>query len=497
MRRRYLSLAVLFACASPGPTPPTGTPAPMDARPAIDRITEGDLRRDLFALAGDAMRGREAGTVDELRASVWLAERAREAGLEPAGEDGTYFQFFPLRRIRQSPTSAIAVDGRSLTTGRDVAILGLSDATLDLPIVWLDAASDADLAAADLTGRAAAARLTAAAPDDQDVSLAAWRYANRSVNQLARRLRDRGAAAVLVVADARADSAFGRMAAGGLRGRYSLDDGEGRDPAAGPPTLLLRPALRDAVARPGARLTGRLDIDSFVYPSVNVVARVPGTDPARSDEYVLFSSHQDHDGVRLAEAGDSVWNGADDNATTSVALLAIGRAFAARPAPRTALFVWHGAEEKGLLGSRWFVQHPLVPLSSIAAVLNGDMLGRNAPDTAALLGVIPPHRNSSDLVRIALAANDAHTRFVVDSSWDRRSHPENWYFRSDHASYAQADVPALFFTTLLHPDYHTPRDGPEGIDITKLARVTRWIYATGWAVATAAERPRIDGKVER
>jgi Zn-dependent M28 family amino/carboxypeptidase len=226
---------------------------------------------------------------------------------------------------------------------------------------------------------------------------------------------------------------------------------------------------------------------------------VPGTDPVLRDEYVLFSAHQDHDGVRATIDGDSTWNGADDNATVAVAVLAIGRAFAAKPGRRSALFIWHGAEEKGLFGSRWHVEHPLVPLEKIVAVLNGDMIGRNHPDTAALLGAIPPHRNSTDLVNVALDANRRITTFVVDSSWDRPTHPEGWYFRSDHLPYARASIPSLFFTTLLHEDYHTPFDNPDRIDIAKLTKMTRWMYGTGWTVANTTARPKMDPgfKLER
>src|SRR6185295_3419764 len=133
-----------------------------------------------------------------------------------------------------------------------------------------------------------------------------------------------------------------------------------------------------------SRLVANIFTDSFTYPSVNVIAKVPGRDPKLRDEYVLFSAHQDHDGERYTVNGDNIWNGADDNATTSVALLAIGRAMSASPGRRSALFVWHGSDERGLMGSRWYVKHPTVPLTSIVAVLNGDMMGRNDPGTGAL-----------------------------------------------------------------------------------------------------------------
>ncbi|HWJ24683.1 MAG TPA: M28 family peptidase, partial [Gemmatimonadaceae bacterium] len=213
-----------------------------------------------------------------------------------------------------------------------------------------------------------------------------------------------------------------------------------------------------------------------------------GTDAALRDQYVLYSGHQDHDGVRFAVNGDSIWNGADDNASVSVGLLAIGRALVRQPTRRSALFVWHGAEERGLLGSRWFVAHPTVPRSAIVAVLNADMIGRNNPDSAAILGVQPPHRNSVALARAALDANARVTKFALDTTWDRPTHPEGWYFRSDHLPYARAGIPSLMFTTLLHPDYHTPRDEASRIDVAKLTRMARWMYATGWEVGNADER---------
>ena len=127
------------------------------------------------------------------------------------------------------------------------------------------------------------------------------------------------------------------------------------------------------------------------------------------------------------------------------------------------------------------------------------MIGRNNPDSAALLGVQSPHRNSSELVSMALAANNEGTRFKLDTLWDKPTHVEGWYFRSDHLPYARAGIPALFFTTLLHPDYHTPMDEAGRIDIKKLTRMTEWMFRTGWKVANNTKRPALDPnfKLER
>ncbi len=158
------------------------------------------------------------------------------------------------------------------------------------------------------------------------------------------------------------------------------------------------------------------------------------------------------------------------------------------------LFINHGSEERGLIGSRYHSANPVVPLAQIVAVLNGDMIGRNHPDSAALLGAQPPHRNSPDLVTMALQANAEGPRYKLDTLWDKPEHVEGWYFRSDHLPYARAGFPALFYTTLLHSDYHTPMDEAGAIDLKKLKGMTEWMYRTGWKVANRQARPTLDPK---
>ncbi len=501
-----LALAAAAAGCAAGPGPdvaPGAAPRALAAdapAPAPEAITEAELRRDLFVMASDEMRGRLAGELDEMRASAWVAERAREAGLLPAGDDGTYFQFFPLRRVRTAASARITLGGAPLALGSQVVVVSPVDARVDLPVVWVGEGREADLARVDVRGRAVAATLSRprAAPVPE-MSLWARRYTTAAVRERAAFLAQRGAAAVILVSDSVAETQWGVTGSHYVRGSYAMDTGAEARPTGAPPILWLPRSMLDAVRRPGQRLVAELATESFVYPSVNVVARAPGADAALRGEHVLFSGHQDHDGTRVAVDGDSIWNGADDNVTTSVALLAIGRAFVRQPGRRSALFVWHGAEERGLLGSRWFVRRPTVPRDSIVAVLNGDMLGRNHPDSAALLGSLPPHRSSGELVAMAERANAQVSRFLLDTTWDAPTHPEGWYFRSDHLPYACASIPSLFFTTLLHPDYHTPEDESERIDVGKLARMTRWMYATGWSAAQADRRPALEPgfKLER
>jgi hypothetical protein len=498
-----LALAVLALAAPAAAQDVHASISPNDATPppALNAIREADLRRDLTALAADTFRGREAGTIDELRASMWVAEKARAAGLLPAGEDGTYFQFFPMRRVRVASSSRVEIAGRALPLWREAIVVSPTDVQVDAPLVWVGAADSAQLAGMDLRGKAVAAQLTP--PRDvppREISLWSWRYTRAALRDRAVALQARGAAAVFLVSDSIADAVFDVLGSAYSRGTYGLDSA-GVEPSRSSraPVIWLRASAGELARAQDANATAHVVSESFVYPSVNVVAKVPGTDERLRNDFVVFSGHQDHDGVRSPIAGDSIWNGADDNGSVAVALLAIGRAFAQQPGRRSALFIWHGAEERGLLGSRWFVDHPTIPKAAMVAVLNGDMIGRNNPDSAALLGAQPPHRNSRALVDVALAANQRVSRFAVDTTWDRPSHPEFWYFRSDHLPYARAGVPALFFTTLLHPDYHTPRDEALRIDYAKLQRMTRWMYATGWALATSASRPQVEPgfKLER
>jgi Peptidase family M28 len=472
------------------------------AQNSIDRITQEDLKADLFTLAGDAMRGREAGTIDELNASMWIAERCRAIGLQPAGDNGTYFQFFPLERYRVSASSTVTLGGKALRMGTDVVTDNVVLADVDAPVVIAPADSLADI---DVAGKALVVNYvrpatSAPLPDQSSPNRASglrtW------LRGIQRTVQSRNPAAIVAIVPDSENDQWNRTVYTFPRGTYGLDpDGTApqRTPARGIPVLYVRESALGGPLAADAHLTATIFTDSFEFPSVNIIAKVPGRDARLANEYVVYSAHQDHDGVRYPVSGDDIWNGADDNASTAVALLAIGRAVVTAPGRRTSLFIWHGAEERGLMGSRWFVKHPTVPLKSIAAVLNGDMIGRNDPNTASLLGATPPHRNSPELVAIALKANADVTRFEIDTSWDDPQHREGWYYRSDHLSYARAGVPALFFTTLLHPDYHTPADNPDRIDLAKLTRMTKWMYATGRAVADADKMPAVDPdfKLER
>jgi hypothetical protein len=264
----------------------------------------------------------------------------------------------------------------------------------------------------------------------------------------------------------------------------------------------------------GVKLTFNLDADYEIVRtqlSHNVAAIVEGADPELKNSYVAFGAHYDHVGysegdtgrgptgelriappqlgfVKPGAAGDRIWNGADDDGSGTVALMALAKAFAAGPRPkRSLLFLWHTGEERGRFGSLFFADYPTVPLSSIVTVLNLDMVGRNRNDSAAesqTVYLVGSDRISSELDLTTRAANGSLPQpMTLSYEFNDPADPEQLYYRSDHYSYAAKGIPVIFFTTGLHPDYHMNTDDVSKIEFDKLARISGLIYETGWRVA--------------
>jgi hypothetical protein len=250
----------------------------------------------------------------------------------------------------------------------------------------------------------------------------------------------------------------------------------------------------------------------------NVVAIVEGSDPQLKQTYVAFGAHYDHvgyaegeltntaEGTRRTGApgrvtsgaeADRIWNGADDDGSGTVTLLAMARAFALGPRPkRSVLFVWHAGEERGRWGSLYFADHAPVDLERIVAQLNIDMVGRNRdnkPSESNTLYLVGSDRISTELDQIAQAANqDSRRPLRLDYEFNDPADPEQLYTRSDHYSYAARGIPVIFFTTGLHPDYHANTDDVSKIEFDKLSRVGEFIYATGWRLASLDHAPARD-----
>jgi len=230
----------------------------------------------------------------------------------------------------------------------------------------------------------------------------------------------------------------------------------------------------------------------------NVAAVIEGSDPVLKNEFVIFSAHADH----IGGSGDHINAGADDNASGCAALLSIAGAFQKleKKPLRSVLFLWVSGEEIGLYGSKTYINNPLVPLEKTVADLNIDMIGRvkGVADTTEDHPMTGPEKvfvitdnQSKELMAIAEEADEGSI-LDFDYSLSGRNHPLLLYTRSDHFNFVRKDIPALFFSSGLHTDYHTPGDVFEKIDFAKMELVSRAIFQIGYNVANRKTRIAVD-----
>ena len=266
----------------------------------------------------------------------------------------------------------------------------------------------------------------------------------------------------------------------------------------------------------GVKITFNVDADYTIVRTRlthNVVGIVEGSDPKLRDNYVAYGAHYDHTGYREGVVGagrggqsanpeDRINNGADDDGSGTVAIMAIARAFALGPRPkRSLLFVWHSGEEAGLLGSLYNADHPVVPLDRIVTLLNMDMVGRNRnddPKQSNTVYVVGSDRISTELHNVNEDANASLARpMTMDYEMNDPADTESIYTRSDHYSYAAKGIPIIFYFTGLHPDYHSASDSVDKIIFDKIQRVAQLAYETGRRVANLDHAPVRDNKGPR
>ncbi len=241
----------------------------------------------------------------------------------------------------------------------------------------------------------------------------------------------------------------------------------------------------------------------------NVVAAFEGGDPILKHEYVAVGAHYDHvgnspqSGCRTVD-GDNICNGADDDGSGTVALLAMAEALTQGPRPkRSILFVWHTGEEKGLWGSEYITDNPPVPIDKVIAQINIDMIGRSNPagDTnprnTTLSGpneiyVIGSKLMSTELGELSEAVNKSYLKLKLNYKYDAPFDPERLFYRSDHFNYARKGIPIIFYFDGVHEDYHRATDTADKIDYEKMEKVSRTVFATLWRLANVQNRPKVD-----
>ena len=545
------ALAVIASLAPGAARAQTPLPRTHPPQPTVPAITAGDLETRLYIFADDSMQGREAGTIGNVRATDYIARELTRLGVEPAGENGTYFQTIPLKTRSLDSASTLTVSGTALTPFTDFLPLDPRPvSSASLVVVYGGVAGDTahPLAPGSATGKL----VVFVTPGV------------RGLRPLRTLPQPPGAAAIAFLALDSMPALFLTF----LRGPRGFLDDTGAGPSSPPLLLISRAAAARMFSTPLAYLvpgapgaTTTLDLRfktaASPEPARNVIGIVRGSDSTVRGEYVALGAHSDHlgftdrpvdhDSMRIwnhlvrpdgaddflkqaspAEQAtvdsmlnafrarhpgtdrlDSIYNGADDDGSGSVTLLEIAEELASRKVKphRSILLVWHTAEEKGLLGSRYFTDHPTVPRDSIVAQLNMDMVGRGdvgdqtgrAKDGRQLYGearylqLVGTRRLSTELgVLIERINRVDHHDMTFDYALDANGHPSNIYCRSDHYEYARFGIPIAFFTTGLHSDYHQVTDEAEYIDYTHMTLVAQFVEDVAVHVADLDHRLLVD-----
>ncbi|TVP75955.1 MAG: M28 family peptidase [Gemmatimonadales bacterium] len=492
-----LVLAALLAwaplpAAGQTATPATAAPsaAGLSAEEAIATITEESFYNRLYFIASDALMGRDTPSPGLEAAAKYIVSEYKRMGVQPAGEDGTYYQRWPYRQIRTDADAAtleIRGDAGTLAfDGGSMAVRGASDEALELGLVAVGAPGD--IAGQELEGRA----LVFHHPGELSQQ---W---FQQANQVANAAGAAGAGAVILVVD-------DAMAAEGLpQLRQNFQGAQWRMGWELPlPQLFVtrsdfaqavEAAAGDGTLPAGelqASLAGELPAEILVDGRPpNVVGKIEGSDPELRDEYMVLSAHFDHIGVTSNPVdGDSINNGADDNGSGTVALMEVARAISEMDeAPRRSiLFVHVSGEEKGLLGSEWFVEQPTVPLESMVASINADMIaGDQHTDTLVVIG-----KDYSSLGPLVDEINDGMPELNLTTSDDLWPE-QRFFFRSDQFHFLRKEIPSLFFFTGVHECYHAVCDTVDFVDHDKGARITRLLAHSVLEIANADERPQWD-----
>ncbi len=523
---------------------------PSRLQTGYDSIQPAILKADLTFLSSDALEGRRSLERGSEVAIQWIAGEFAKAGLKPAAGD-SYLQPVPLveYQMDRAETSLTLRRGGQAETFHAPEATGTfsNETTVTAPVVFAGYGISApELGYDDYAGIDAKGKIVLLfnhEPQEFDAnSIFNGRGNTRYNNNYSKVMNAQrhGAVAVFTMADPN-HPAGGRGGAGrGAAGRGGRGGQQATLRPRIPPealaeggTLIPTCALSAAVAGKLFAAAGKSPADvqtgidgkpapaSFAIPeftaelhtvvterkrgnSYNVAGLLEGSDPALKAETVVFSAHFDHDGIGPA----GILHGADDNGSGTVGVVALAHAFARNPVKpkRSILFIVFAAEERGLLGAHYYVSHPLRPLATTRAEINFDMIGRNeAPvnpdvpqpeisaDTSNELGLIGTHYSPD--YRETVERNNKIVGLNLTYKWDHDA-TQQVLFRSDQYPFLMHDIPAVWWFTGFHPDYHQVTDTVEKINFPKMAKILRLAYLSGFEFADGQNPPRLQGRAK-
>jgi Peptidase family M28/PA domain len=534
-----VSAALLLACSVFAQAP---VPVPPRLSTGFDTIREDSLRADLTFLASDALQGRMSLQTGDEVAIQWIASEFAKAGLRPAA-DGSYLQPIDLIEYRNDRAESYVAMKRAgyaaqwkypdtlgayrenIDLTADVAFAGFG---ITAPELHYD-----DYRGIDVHGKIVL--IFDHEPQETNPSsifngTGNTRYATTRVKVL--NAQAHGAVGVLIVAEPNRKHPSNQQRLARIGGSITravplpaqaLANDELHIPAAVISDEAAKEFLANADTSPSdlqAAIDRDLQPQSRALPntqgtihyhntsittgrSYNVVGLLEGSDPKLKAETILITAHHDHDGM----SGSEIWHGADDNGSGTVGVAALAHAFGANAATkagegpkRSILFVVFAAEERGLLGAFYMAAHPLRPLETTRAQINFDMIGRNETESDQTKGLIDIPADTSNRLNLigalyspdynrAVVEENKHVGLVLDDRFDHEA-ALNVFFRSDQFPFVLHNIPAFWWFTGFHPDYHHTTDTADKINYAKMAKIVRLAYLTGFHFADEPMPPK-------
>lgn len=473
-------------------------------------IKAEDLKDHLSILSSDALEGRETGTRGQKMAAAYISYAFQQDGLTPivpipGGK--SYYQSFMLEHIRPGKTWVKIAD-QSYKNGKDFAYNGLdlfSQPIKSKPV---------------FAGKGSANDFKAIPVHDKDVIMVCSGDGVKR-DEITALAKSHGAAHIFIIQQGDA-ARFGQTVNYiNRRFEYGMMAFPGASSMNKFGYFLLSPDLGLAMLQCdnkklqkalSAAETGNYgqmikikaaEITFFSnqikeqVASENVLGMIEGSD--KRDEYVFITAHYDHLGKRHGVVN----NGADDDGSGTVSVLEIAQAFAMAKKQghgprRSVIFMTVAGEEKGLLGSTYYVNHPVVPLQSTVSDLNTDMVGRidqaHAQDSDYVY-LIGSDKLSHELHNLSEKANATYTHLHLDYTYNSDSDPNRFYYRSDHYNFAKNKIPIIFYFNGTHPDYHKPTDTIEKINFPLMEKRARLVFHTAWELANREQRVALDADI--
>jgi hypothetical protein len=486
-------------------------------------ITVDELKSHLFEIAGDEYEGRNTGDEGQKKAARYIADEFASIGAKPV-VNGSYFQEFPLRTERTVKASMMCGDATYSYYEDFYFFPGFEVEELSGDVVFagygIKTDEYNDYADIDVKGKILLV-LDGEPMVNDTLSLitgqgrSEWSGDWRLKRDLA---MEQGAKAMIMV-NREYDKYIGRI-------KYWLDnpgmrlDIEREEKEEVLPTFFASLEVFEALLKEGkakaldkleqrtikkessqstalkSSITIQVNREEKQFTSENVLCYIPGSDPELADEVVVVTAHYDH----VGRDGDDIYNGADDDGSGTVTALEIAEAFMqakkdGNGVKRSVLVMTVSGEEKGLLGSEWYVTHPVYPLEQTVANLNIDMIGRvdeAHADNERYVYLIGSDRLSTELHAISETANKTYANLELDYTYNDPKDPNRFYYRSDHYNFAKNNIPVIFYFSGVHEDYHQPTDTPDKIRFEKMSEIGKLIFHTAWDVANRTERIKVD-----